>query len=473
MTRRPPTSTWIVAAIALLAAVGLIDRSTPEPRAILLEAATPLAAVSTVSRPVSDDRPAPLVVASFHAAPPDATPAPVRPRRGVRGRIVSPNVIIRHGPDGAPVFGLSSCEILPFRAVEDQKARFTTFVFSGSKDRAVTPSAEGDFEIDLAPGIYRISAQHDPRHATTPWLREFWYAIVRIDAADQGLLDLGENRFAPAPVTGTIVDLRMPGTLDLSGTNVEFSDAQSEEPGLPLSATGYGVDVKPTSSGEFAVSLARYSGSNALIPHPGRVCGCITATLGGDTASLEPVTMGEHVEVKLTSAPRRAEVPTTELTLTFRNVPATAHAWLIGDRLVTAKDFGSSKKNKDGSFRTTFVLERGRWSLEVSDATTNRWFGREIVVDAPGQSIEIDPDWRDARTVTSATGEAMTRVMVRGGREIPLQRSDATASGACSVLRGLPPHGDVVLRVGDELFRVDETRGQSPLLDAACPRIGR
>jgi len=437
----------------LAAAVLLSGRNAPPD-----PATTPVVSNSTVvvvaeSRERETASPGPIGQVPFADVPdageadsadvPDsrATSRPAPPAeepflQGITGVVTSPRVARDPGSAGGKRFGLDPRRAEAYVLPMTFKSSMTVY---GAPETRRRPGRDGSFRLPTTPGLKLVVLRQDDAE---PGLVEIWSAVVRV--APEETLDLGGDAFSVAVTRGRVVDE--------AGRPVAramvFADDREPDDRRPI-VLGTDAMTLAGKDGDFAFSFARYTGPRAAFP-----CGPVlrlgvSAGDGDRRAESEDVPVGGRCELVLKPIPRTAP-PSRSRRLSIA-APAGTALYVRSDRLVDVHELDASSVGADGRFAFELDLPAEDYVFEFVDGD------RVAVVAATFRAageLRLDPVFEIGRAVEGAAEGTVSRVVFPGEpRERALQTVRADGP---FVLTGLPPKGELALRVAGRLVRIPD-----------------
>lgn len=322
-------------------------------------------------------------------------------RRGVRGRVRS-----SRAPSGDAVRE-GAC-LVRADGIARSRSLTTYEVGLGGEFRL---TADGSFDIPLAPGTWRIVVVHFPLPEGEPHLVEVWNTTETITAAATDSTDLGTVHLPDAVIRGTvrrpdggIIDVPIDGS---TSVRVTYSDQYVAQDGGLIGADFF-VPADP--EGRFAIAWGR-SGSTPVV-------GVLRASFGRAHTERRQVMPGDLCSLVLDvdAIPPRLDIVTT---LMVAEDEGTLRLWTDEWERPVTVPVAELRANADG-FRTFTLRTPPRapvhyeWMRRETDGT---WHVAEgsLITTADGLPRLIEPVWVPARAVVGRADAGR----VRRGRAMP------------------------------------------------------
>lgn len=377
------------------------------------------------------------------ASRPESRPeSRAEPEPNIRGRIVSPRVKRPNAGSDAEAFGVveGRCALTAMRLREASR-RLTVYEIA---EYRTTADPDGAFALRLPPGAWRISAEHRV-DAEAPV--EAWYAVIDVPA--EGVVDLGDNAFSQAVTRGRVVDA---GGAAMPKAVVQFCDITPGPASAKHAGVGGDVTLAVDAAGRFAFTWAAYAGPRSLRPQAFVAGGELTAFVGPHSASVDDVALGSDTLIVVTIPPPSPDDPVPSTLLL--EVPAGARAWIRRGAQLLAWTVPVTSPRADGLHEMRFTAPRGEFVMELVDGP--RWAEVTWTVADDVETV-LRPTWVEGRVVEGTARGRVARV-VAGPPKGRDEAQSVVADGEFR-LEGLPPAGELTLRVGDRVVVVPANSG--------------
>lgn len=408
MRTRLPILALVVASAALL----LVVSGVLAPESAPVREAPPVLVVPQV-----EASPHPVATSTITAVRASSRSTSMQVRRGVRGRVRS-----SRAPSGDAVRE-GACLV---RADGIARSRSLT-TYEVGLGGEVRLSADGAFDLPLAPGLWRVVIIHFPLPEGEPHLVEVWNTTETIAADATDSVDLGVVHLPESVIRGTvrrpdggIIDVPIDGS---TSVRVTYSDQYVADDGALLGADFF-VPADP--EGRFAIAWGRSGGTP--------VVGVLRASFGRAHTERRQVMPGDLCSLILDvdAIPPRLDVVTT---LMVAEEEGTLRLWTDAWERPVTVPVAELRANADGL--RTFTLRTPprvplhyEWTRRESDGTWRVAEGT-LTTAADGLPLIVEPVWTSARAVVGrADGGRMRRGRaLPGGRVVVLDETSVGEDG--------------------------------------------